>query len=97
MDEKQPSRFVIFHLEVFVTSLHQVFPFPHPIMTIDILTTAVYQTKKTRKIPFLQTIRLQTTKQSPVRNDGHNSIVETSENTDPTTMGVGRIFSVGGQ
>ena len=24
--------------------------------------------------------------QSPVRNDGHNSIVETSENTDPTTV-----------
>ena len=24
--------------------------------------------------------------QSPVRNDGHNSVVETSENTDPTTV-----------
>jgi len=33
MDEKQPSRFVIFHLEVFVMPLHQTFPFPHPIMT----------------------------------------------------------------
>jgi len=53
MDEKQPSRFVIFHLEVFVMPLYQVFPSPHPVMTIDLLTTAVRQMKKTRKILFL--------------------------------------------
>jgi len=64
MDEKQPSRFVIFHLEVFVTSLHQVFPFPHPVMTIDLLTTAVRQMKMKWKILFLQTICLETTKVS---------------------------------
>jgi len=63
MDEKQPSRFGIFHLEVFVMPLHQVFPSPHPVMTID-LTTAVRQMKKKRKILFLQTIRLETTKVS---------------------------------
>jgi len=64
MDEKQLSRFVIFHLEVFMMPLHQVFPSSHPIMTIDLLTTAVRQMKKTRKILFLQTIRLETTKVS---------------------------------
>ena len=42
----------------------QVFPFPYSVMTIDILTTAVHLMKKTRKILFLQTIRLQTTKLS---------------------------------
>ena len=63
MDEKQPSRFGIFHLEVFVMPLHQVFPSPHPVVTID-LTTAVRQMKKKRKILFLQTIRLETTKVS---------------------------------
>ena len=39
-------------------------PIPYPVVTIDLLTTAVRQMKKTRKIPFLQTIRLQTTKVS---------------------------------
>jgi len=39
-------------------------PVPSPHYDIDILTTAVHQMKKPRKIPFLQTIRLQTTKLS---------------------------------
>ena len=105
MDEKQPSRFVIFHLEVFVMPPSVPIPSPRPPSVPipsprppsvpipspryddrppDDSCTSNEEEKEHTVSPDNSSGDYES--QSPVRNDGHNSIVETSENTDPTTV-----------
>jgi len=84
---KKPSRILTSYLIVFVTPPPKVFVTFHPVMTNDIQTTAVHQMMKKRRYRFYRKfVGRDNETQSPVRDDGQDSMYDTSEHADATQV-----------